>query len=182
MSLYGYTFQYKGKKTTSFNPRGMPRFMSNCEYHVFRCSQINRTWKLSPTVPATSRRNHPKRERFDCKGFLNVYFPDAISLPENINADIVIKCEHIEHRGAKASGVPLAVCEWIKLNSAKTHYETWDNLMSVIEGGSFPEIDKAYLSPAHVLHWFRKYQIQRHSCSSDPWVNLEAMLKENLKV
>ena len=54
--------------------------------------------------------------------------------------------------------------------------------MSVIESGKFPEVDKAYISAAHVLHWFRKFQIERHSVSDDSWVNLEAMLKENPKV
>lgn len=103
MSLYGYSFLHNGIKTTSFNPRGLPSFMSNCEYHVFRCSQIKRAWKLSSAVPASKRRSHSKRERFDCKGFLNIYFPDACSLPENIAADIVIKYEHIEHKGVIAS-------------------------------------------------------------------------------
>lgn len=105
MSLYGYSFLHNDTKTTSFNPRGLPSFMSNCEYRVFRCSQIKRAWKLSSTVPASQRRSHSKRERFDCKGSLNIYFPDAWSLPENIVADIVIKHEHIEHKDAIASGV-----------------------------------------------------------------------------
>jgi hypothetical protein len=183
--LLGCKFSPHERKTVSFHPRNLPNYMANTPYHVYRCSQRSQSWGLSDSVPTKKRRNRVAMERRDCQGMFKVFFCDPILLPPNMmDAKIAIEYTHVVHPCRQAYGVPVVLRDWIKNNSqGRTSYEVWDMLMSAVEGGDFHDLDKDYISQANVLYWYRKGQLERNvHLTDDPWLNLEAMLKENPQV
>jgi len=187
MGLLGYQFTYHQAGTTTYNPQQWPDFMALSPYFVYRCSQRVRKFSSAATVPTAKKRNRTGMERHDCQGKFKVYFPDRVKLPLELeDAVIAVEYTHTPHPAREALGVPAILREWIKSNSrGATPHQVWDRLMSAIEKGEEfdPELNISFISQSNVLYWYRKAQIQRNVClTNDPWVNLEAMLKENPQV
>jgi hypothetical protein len=183
VSLQGYTFGFHSVKKLEASPRGWPKYMARSDVFVFHCTQRVRCWPQNSDMPIHRRRNYKKMERIACLGVLNVYFCDPYLVPfhGDDNVDIAIRYTHTTHTSRELYGVPLVVRQWIKENHGKTPYETWERLMSAIErGNNFRDLDKKYFSLRHVSYWHRKAQVERVGhISTDPWINLEALLKED---
>jgi hypothetical protein len=87
------TYQLKGE-------RGVPAGLAKCSRMRYDCKQ--RRHSTAANLPITKpQRVRQKRERFDCGGKINLYFPNCQA---DTTFDFAIEYEHTAHDGANRVG------------------------------------------------------------------------------
>jgi len=177
-SAHGVTF-IKGDNYNFKGERDVPSTLAQCIKMRYKCQQQARKFTASKHDYTKTRNRVRKLQRFDCKGQISIYFPNAQS---DASFDFALDYRHAIHEGSKHFGVPKCIRDWIHNNPQPSPLFQREALIQAIKRGELPTVKYRYFPVSHISYWWRKKVAERTYISKDAWVNVDNILRNHPSV